>query len=86
MKTQHFTTLKITAVVCYSFTMDEKSGDSKNMSPLNNHDPSEKTNSNVDENDLQGKFLKSTGLQKVLVNKNLYIPQNWLKLTTALMS
>ncbi|XP_023296796.2 UPF0184 protein CG14818 [Lucilia cuprina] len=33
--------------------MDEKSGDSKNMSPHNNHDPSENSNQNVDEADLQ---------------------------------
>lgn len=37
--------------------MDEKSGDSKNMSPKNNHDPSENSNQNVDEADLQGNIL-----------------------------
>ncbi|KAM7350326.1 UPF0184 protein CG14818 [Cochliomyia hominivorax] len=33
--------------------MDEQSGDSKNMSPKNNHDPSENSNQNVAEEDLQ---------------------------------
>ncbi|TMW51541.1 hypothetical protein DOY81_003372 [Sarcophaga bullata] len=38
----------------FVFVMDfEKSGDSKNMSPKNNHDPSENSQQNVDEADLQ---------------------------------
>lgn len=55
--------------------MDEKSGDSKNMSPQNNHDPSENSSENVDEADLQGKKHNLLSLQKTN-HKNLVPHRN----------
>lgn len=45
--------------------MDKKSGDSENMSPKNNHDPSENSNQNVDESDLQEMVAVNNSLDEL---------------------